>query len=121
MAAVICYISCHWVWVLSGCHNLEHKVRGCLLSKLRQNNPTFVISGKSWNEKKILTLTNVLLQVVLFGIGFGQIDINYKLYLEWLMIINTLLYFLTFRLDFQKCKMGVEIDEWATQQRVDHY
>jgi hypothetical protein len=31
------------------------------------------------------------------------------------MVINTLLYFLTFRIDFKKCEMGVQIDEWGRQ------
>lgn len=53
----------------------------------------------------------------MFGIGFGQIDISHKITLEWVTIANTLLYFLSFRIDFKKCEMGVQIDEWGTQNQ----
>lgn len=71
--------------------------------------------------KKIHTIINVVLQVMQFAIAFGQLDISWKVPLEWLMIANVMLYFFTFRIDFKKAMMGVQVDEWnqpAQQQAV---
>lgn len=71
--------------------------------------------GSSWAQKKIHCTINVILQAVQFAIYSGQLDISYKVILEWLMVINVVLYFFTFRIDFKKAEMGVEVDEWSTQ------
>lgn len=83
-------------------------------SKLRKADPTF-IKNKSWKQKKIFTIINLVLQGVMVGVVSGQLDIKNRVWLEWAMVINTLLYFLTFRIDFKKCEMGVQIDEWGRQ------
>ena len=80
---------------------------------LRKSHPSF-IKGNSWKLKKIHTIINLGLQAVLFGIFFGQLDLSWKTPLEWMMILNVVLYFFTFRLDFKKAEMGVQVDEWNT-------
>jgi hypothetical protein len=81
-----------------------------LFSTLRKSHPNF-IKSKSWQLKEIHTIINVILQISLYGIYLGQFDITYTKVLEWLMITNIVLYFFSFRIDFKKAEMGVQLDE----------
>jgi hypothetical protein len=87
-----------------------------LLRTLRKSDPNFIIKGKSWSLKKFHTVINLILQFFQYGIYFGQFDIRYSALLEWLMIANVVLYFFSFRIDFKKAEMGVQVDEWSQQQ-----
>jgi hypothetical protein len=84
---------------------------------LRKSHPNF-INGNSWKQKKIHTVINIALQVAQFSMYFGQLDIYWKNPVEWAMLLNVVLYFFTFRIDFKKAEMGVQVDEWNQTQQV---
>lgn len=88
------------------------------ISKMRSADPNF-IKGKSWKVKKFHTAINLFLQIYTLLIFTGQVEIQHKVLLEYLMLVNVTLYFFSFRIDFKKCKMGVQIDEWGQQQNQE--
>ena len=81
---------------------------------MKKSHPKF-INGQSWKLKKVHTAINLALQITQFAMYFGQLDISWKVVVEWLMIVNVVLYFFSFRIDFKKAEMGVQIDEWSAQ------
>lgn len=58
---------------------------------------------------------NLGLFVVGVLIYFGRVSISYKDVLEYATIINVVLYFATFVLDFKKKYMGVDINDWGVE------
>lgn len=61
----------------------------------------------SWTLKRVFSFAHFVGLIMGGLIYFGQLDISWKASVEYLMVISTQLFFWSFTIDFNKCKMDV--------------
>lgn len=65
------------------------------------------INETSWILKKVFSLAHFVGVVAALLIYTGQLDVWNKVWVEYLTVISTILFFWTFTIDFKKFKMDV--------------
>lgn len=77
------------------------------LKKIRESTPLF-IGETSWTLKRVTATVQGIAMLIAVLIFSGQISIDYKNKIEYIVVISSILFIWTFIFDFKRFKMDVD-------------